>query len=165
MIGIYDAFREDRRRGLNLLLGFAALQIVSAALCLLAERYWPGLPEGALFCGALLPSLWFNEGGPAWVLLGLLFYLCKEDKRRLAAAYSAFCLAMFALALANGLALAGSLPLADYLFRYDYQWLMIGALPFLLLYNGKRGAGLKYLFYVFYPLHIAALFLLRLYCF
>ena len=35
------------------------------------------------------------------------------------------------------------------------------AIPFLLLYNGKRGKyNLKYLFYLFYPLHLVVIFLL-----
>lgn len=33
------------------------------------------------------------------------------------------------------------------------QWAMIGAVPFLLLYNGRRGRGMKWLFYVYYPVH------------
>jgi hypothetical protein len=34
------------------------------------------------------------------------------------------------------------------------------AAVFVLLYNGKRGAGLKDFFYVFYPLHIYVLYIL-----
>ncbi|MBP8312513.1 hypothetical protein J4G49_07380 [Clostridium neonatale] len=37
--------------------------------------------------------------------------------------------------------------------------MMIAALPFMLCYNGKKGTGLKYLFYFFYPIHIAILYL------
>lgn len=34
------------------------------------------------------------------------------------------------------------------------QWMMIGALPFMLMYNHQRGRACKYMFYIFYPLHI-----------
>lgn len=39
------------------------------------------------------------------------------------------------------------------IFAQGNQWGMIGAIPFILLYNGKRGKGFKYLFYIYYPLH------------
>ncbi len=42
--------------------------------------------------------------------------------------------------------------------------MMIGALPLMLLHNGARGRGLKWLFYLFYPAHIAALFLIGNLC-
>jgi len=39
---------------------------------------------------------------------------------------------------------------------------MIAALPFIILYNGERGRySLKYLFYVFYPLHIWILYIVK----
>ncbi|MDU5111608.1 MAG: TraX family protein [Clostridium sp.] len=46
------------------------------------------------------------------------------------------------------------------LFLINYQWMMVFALPFMLIYNGKRGKGLKWLFYVFYPVHIFILFII-----
>lgn len=51
----------------------------------------------------------------------------------------------------------------EVLLTENYQWMMIGALPFMLCYNGKRGRGMKYFFYVFYPLHISILAILRCY--
>ncbi len=39
------------------------------------------------------------------------------------------------------------------------QWLAFAALPILYLYNGERGKlRLKYLFYLYYPLHLAAIY-------
>jgi len=41
------------------------------------------------------------------------------------------------------------------------QWYSMAALPLLALYNGTRGkANLKYLFYIYYPLHLAGLHLI-----
>ncbi len=46
------------------------------------------------------------------------------------------------------------------IFRYFYQWMMIGSLPLMLCYNGKRGKGGGRFFYLFYPVHIWLLFVL-----
>lgn len=42
------------------------------------------------------------------------------------------------------------------------QWLMLLALPIILLYNHKKGKGYKWLFYSFYPMHILVLYILSL---
>ncbi len=40
-----------------------------------------------------------------------------------------------------------------------FQWFSLATLPILYFYNGKRGkARLKYLFYIYYPLHLAVLY-------
>lgn len=46
------------------------------------------------------------------------------------------------------------------LFTVNYQWMMIFSLPIMLLYNGKKGKGLKKLFYVYYPVHLAVLYII-----
>ncbi|MCX5810402.1 MAG: TraX family protein [Proteobacteria bacterium] len=37
------------------------------------------------------------------------------------------------------------------------------SVPLLALYNGKRGPNAKYLFYIFYPGHLAVLGLIRMF--
>lgn len=44
----------------------------------------------------------------------------------------------------------------------DFQWMMIAALPIILLYNGKKGVGFKYFFYFYYPIHIIILYFIGL---
>jgi len=41
------------------------------------------------------------------------------------------------------------------------QGLAIFAMPLILLYNGKKGINLKYLFYGFYPIHLTILYVLQ----
>lgn len=45
-------------------------------------------------------------------------------------------------------------------FTYNYAWMMIFALPFMLAYNQQRGRSVKWFFYWFYPAHILLLFAL-----
>jgi hypothetical protein len=89
-----------------------------------------------------IPNPVSAEGGFPLIIMGLLFYILR--KYRLAQA--AVVLAMGFLALLP--ALLSSLP------PQDAQWLMVFALIPILLYNGQRGRGSKYFFYVFYPAHI-----------
>lgn len=46
----------------------------------------------------------------------------------------------------------------------DVQWWALAALPLLALYNGKPGKyRMKYFFYVFYPAHLAILYLIAMF--
>lgn len=51
------------------------------------------------------------------------------------------------------------------LYLGDFQWMMIGALPLMLLYNNKLGRKMKWFFYFFYPIHIILLTLFSNYGF
>lgn len=135
----------------------------------------------------LLGSVFYLEGGWVYLILGALFYWSKDDKKHFARTYIVFCMVYFLLLFtqfvphvlaqfldilhAPGIysffreicIIAVGIP-PDYtpdrmaIFFDYYQWMMIGALPLLLSYNGQKGKGWKYLFYIFYPLHILLLY-------
>ncbi len=117
---------------------------------------------------SLLVCIADDSGALLVDVLILLFWLCRGSKRKLAIAYSGYCLLylfLFVLAVPGVLqlpVLGDMFPAMgtvwDRLFRTEFQWMMLLALPLLLSYNGQKGKGLKWLFYVFYPAHIAVLY-------
>ena len=100
----------------------------------------------------LISSPLFVEGSVAWIVLGVAFYFLRSHKIGLTVMYTLFCLFFFSR-IANSITLANP-------FGSDPQWFMIAALPFMLLYNQQKGRSMKYLFYLYYPLHIYVLALL-----
>jgi hypothetical protein len=42
----------------------------------------------------------------------------------------------------------------------DPQWMMIFAAIPMMLYDGRRGKGSKYFFYIFYPAHIYVFYII-----
>lgn len=110
------------------------------------------------FFGSIFGSILFVEGGPLFILLGLLLYLTRKNKGGIVFIYSAFSLFCYMAFMRWG-----HIPeaLYSYILPFGgYQWMMIAALPLMLLYNGKKGAGLKYFFYIFYPSHIVILYVI-----
>lgn len=93
----------------------------------------------------LLPQTNYSiDYGFYGVLLPVLLYLLKARWQQLAAM----------LAVLSVLALDAA---------WDIQWFSLLALPLLALYGGHRGKWkLKWLFYIYYPVHLAVIWLLRL---
>lgn len=113
-------------------------------------------------CG-LLPNVLTCEGGFFLIIMGIVLHFCKGSRKKLCWGYGLYCGAYLGILVCMGLSNPSDLSAGnwlEFLFRDAIQWLQILSLPLMLLYNGQRGRNLKYLFYIFYPLHITVLFCL-----
>lgn len=101
-----------------------------------------------VFVCVLLPEIISTKSfhidyGLAGVLLPVAVYYAPGKKSRLAA----FSVMLVILSLVMG----------------GIQWYSLASIVLILAYNGKRGKlNLKYLFYIFYPLHLAVIYLIGL---
>lgn len=134
---------------MNILITFA----LAIAVAALSDTLLQGTPRhqalagvalaGILFLVAGMPylsSLSFDYGAVGVLLPPMLYRLRGQGEKLLAVA-----LAIAALSIG----------------AHPVRWCALFAIPLLALYNGQRGkAKLKYLFYLFYPAHIAILWLL-----
>ena len=99
---------------------------------------------------AIAPTIPQAEGGLEWVLLGVGMCLFATKKKSVVIFYTLYCV----LELVGTIYSTGIKSL-----MYNIQWMMIFAIPLFLLYNGKKGKGNKWFFYLYYPLHIWVLYL------
>ena len=157
LCGIIDLYKTDKKKMWKYLIYFFLFQVASTVIITLAISFIkePVLAtEITMFIGAILPNMIFSEGSIIIAAIGLLIYYTKESKTKLAIAYTLFCIIYMVFVDASG----GWT--ADNLLFTNYQWMMIAAIIPMLLYNGKKGKGYKYLFYIFYPVHIYLLFII-----
>ena len=180
LIYIIDHIIENKAQGLRLLKYYILLQIIGAVL-IIPNQYNSTFAE--LLLPAVCGSILFMEGGILFVILGIGMYYCCFEKKRLSVFYITYCFLEF-LFFASGITtrvlyriefwgfhhtydflkyicdyiiqIDFSIPQInmEYMLFKNYQWMMLAALPIILLYNGKKGKGHKYFFYIFYPIHI-----------
>ena len=135
---------------------------------------------------ALCGSVAFCEGGIPYIIFGIIIYLTKNDKKKLALGYSLYCVFFALLSLTNittvltdpFIAMADNPEKMNRIIQYgfftvcsafrpgitgrdpfmeQYQWMMIASLIFILMYNGQKGRSMKWFFYVFYVCHLLVL--------
>ena len=111
---------------------------------------------------AALPSIFTAEGDILVFAMGLALWHRRSDRKKLYRGYTLLCAVYLLIVLSAGpkLSFTDPAPFFKWLLYGNIQWLQILALPFMLCYNNKRGQGLKYLFYWFYPVHIVILYIL-----
>ena len=103
----------------------------------------------------VLPTHTSISDGGTWLLLtSIAMYLCHKNLKKEVLAFVTVSLVWVLM----GIVLSRP-SFQDLMFRY-IEWMEIFAAPLMLCYNGQRGKGSKYLFYVFYPTHIYLLYAL-----
>jgi hypothetical protein len=127
---------------------FSNIQIIGAIL-------------GLIF---LLPCILFSEGGPYELIIALIFYLFSGNLKKITVGISLFSLILLINTLYNYLSFDNIISLYQEL-TFNNEFMIITVLPFIYLYNGKRGGnGAKWqknLFYYFYPIHLIIIYLLQ----
>jgi hypothetical protein len=113
----------------------------SGLVILLAATLISGvLPAWTAPLMGAIPSFFTIEGGFYFPLMGLLFYLLRKNRLLQLIPLAIFCVALATLG--------------------NTEWMAIFAAIPILLYNGQRGKGNKYFFYIFYPAHIYAFYVI-----
>jgi len=183
IIFIIEKFEEKDRNAKRIIITFVLWQIVSSLIII--QLQYLGVSEKILII--MLPALsniLVLDGGMFFVLMGVLMYIFRDSRKNLVVSYMLVTVLNMLIYNTKILKVGfhvleknikipftllsilfesiffGVLPAfmkTDLLYG-DPQWMMIFALPFILMYNGEKGRGLKYLFYVFYPVHIIILY-------
>lgn len=122
----------------------ALIPIIAAIPSLLVvtftENLSPQITQVLLMASLLIPNILLAEGGFLMILLGVVFYICR-DWRWLQ--IGALCFLSFLVYLSG---------------NHMQSFMAAAAIP-MLLYNGQRGKGLKSFFYIFYPVHLTILYI------
>jgi hypothetical protein len=130
--------------------GFAWLQMLIYNAPFSSAAAWKLVVSGA---DALFPNPFTVEYSFIFIALGVAWYFLRGKKLKCG---------LFALLCVFSYLFNYKIPNVSFYFRfYDLftnQFWMFLALPFMALYNDKKGGSMKYFFYAYYPLNIYILY-------
>lgn len=152
MVSFLKSFKNDKKKTFPYLLLFSFIQVFSV-FCykLILENS----KVSALLFLAIVPNILFCEGSIIFVLFGVAIYFIKNNRELFIEIYISFSFLWLILAGFNGFNYQS-------FFVYQYQWMMIAALPLMLHFNKKERVYISSIFfYLFYPLHIYILFIMQ----
>lgn len=181
-------YTKDKRKSILLIL---AWQISGLIICVCVSIFFPVSDFFVCnVLPALLGNIFNTEGGLAIIILGLGMNKYKNNKLHFSLFYIVYSLFYLFNDLFNIIPrIAMYIPfnifdridltfiIMNYciefstfwksvsfeeLFTNYYQWMMCAALPLLLSYNKKQGRNCKYIFYLYYPIHLLILWMLSL---
>lgn len=96
-----------------------------------------------------MPLPLITEGGLPYLLGGVVLFLFQKRRTLQIIAWAA------AILLWNlYIGIVAGVPFGMQWITYHYEWMGVFAAIPMLLYNGARGRGMKWLFYAFYPAHV-----------
>ncbi|MCL2088273.1 MAG: conjugal transfer protein TraX [Oscillospiraceae bacterium] len=97
-----------------------------------------------------------------WSFAGVIFiyafYFAGKDRTKTAVYFTAA--AIINPAIHTALYLTERISYGKFVFHAPVQLGVLAALPLIFLHNGRQGVRAKYLFYIFYPLHMLVLWLI-----
>lgn len=186
IIFLIDQFKRKNKKAKLYLIIFIVWQVLTTILiCSLIyiDTLSAIINEDLVFLiTSITANISYLDGGILIVLIGVCLFIYRENKLKLSISF--ICITIIYVILFNTRliikleALCIDIPSINIIFNIitntilgievwnidtniftgDPQWMMIFSLPFFLIYNRKKGKGLKYLFYIIYPVHIAILY-------
>ena len=141
-----SSFKEKSIKAFFIGLGIIILPVILSIPVLLlgtmlGGEISPVLTQVFAIVMLMIPNLFTVEGGIFMVLLGLIFYIFRTNRK----------IQFLVLIILSFLAF--------YTNRTGVQWMMVFAIIPLYFYNGEKGRGDKNFFYIFYPVHIYILYI------
>lgn len=124
-------------------------------LCILIyEKQEDKVISISLILVILLLSILFNlDYGLYGLLVIIFFYVFRESKVKKSIAFTILTVIHYSLLIYTSKDISLLLPMST----------TLSSLIFINLYNNKKGKSLKYLFYIYYPLHLCILWIITLF--